>query len=164
MSPNEVTGDILSDKGDDEFWCALESIIDDYIGHRDSGTISDWKKKHFKDLYPDTCTPGQMIGDAISSVHRSLILHMMECHECGRLWIQKENSVNGYFAYSPDDEPENRMKVLGLNKPKPAEQDADDQLPARPESKAERTFKHQPRSRSALSAGSDIAWTLSQKK
>jgi hypothetical protein len=40
---------------------------------------------------------------------------MFECDQCGRLWIQEAVDVNKYRGYSPDDDPDSRVKVLGFN-------------------------------------------------
>lgn len=121
VGPNEVTGDILSDKSGDIFFDSVASVIDDFFAHFQTDRLSEWRTKHFNDLYPKDLSPGVMLHDALHSIYLGLRLAMMECDQCGRLWIQKAVGVNEYIAYSFDGS-SNRPKLLGLNQSPESEQ------------------------------------------
>lgn len=113
VCPNEVTGDILSDKSAEVFYDIIEDVIKDYLEHLRRGSIDQWRAKHFTDGYPNF-SGHEMIPDVVASRLLDLTLAMLECDKCGRLWIQTAPGVNQYRAYSPDDMA-TRAKVLGLN-------------------------------------------------
>lgn len=112
--PNEVTGKVLSDKSGDLFFDAIESVIDDYLSHLCEKSVKAWHDKHFKHGYPHDLSGGTMIHDILTSKFFDLTLSVMECDECGRLWIQTAPGVNSYRAYSPDAAVSGG-KVLGFN-------------------------------------------------
>ena len=113
VCPNEVTGSVLSDKSHDKFFGDVCSIINDCIEHDRRGDISGWMKKHFNDMYPKDLPVGEMIHDAIHSLHCGLTLAVMECDKCGRLWIQRKVGENHYREYVPGSP--DQIKVLGFN-------------------------------------------------
>jgi hypothetical protein len=113
--PNEVTGDILSEKSGEAFFEELASTIDDFFAHLQAGRVSDWRAKHFNDMYPKDLSPGTMLCDALNGRYMDLRLAMMECDRCGRLWIQKSGGEKEYVGYSFDGSG-HRPKVLGLNR------------------------------------------------
>src|SRR5262249_18023172 len=85
--PNEVTGDILSDKSGNAFFDGLASMIDDFFVCSRENRIPEWLAKHFNDGYPKDLSPGAMLHDALHELYLNLKLRMMECDKCGRLWI-----------------------------------------------------------------------------
>ena len=113
--PNEVTGFVLSDKSSDVFYSAISEVVGDFLKNFQSDSIEDWRAKHFNEIYPKDEPPGEMIHDVLTARLMDVTLAMFECDECGRLWIQESPGVNKYKAYSPDDGPETRAKILGLN-------------------------------------------------
>ena len=121
--PNEVTGDIISNKGYDAFSYFIEQVAEDFIKHRDAGDLEPWITKHFNKHYSRSCTPGQMIGDAVTHFFQNRTLDVWECDNCGSLLVQRSSGENRYTTYSPDKE-SNRMKVLGDNIIEEANKDA----------------------------------------
>jgi hypothetical protein len=119
LIPNEVTGSILSDKSADRFYENLSEVVTDFLTHQSQNQLQDWRTKHFNDVYPQDLPPGEMIHDILFGRLMSLTLEVMECDNCGRLWIQEAVGVNQWRGYSPDDAAESRMKVLGLNNQTP---------------------------------------------
>ena len=115
MCPNEVTGDVLSDRSGELFFEAIASVIDDFFAHFRADRVSEWRAKHFNDCYPKDLSPGAMLHDALHSVYLDLRLAMMECDQCGRLWIQKAVGQNDNMGYSFDGSG-HRPKILGLNR------------------------------------------------
>jgi hypothetical protein len=113
--PNEVTGSILSDMSNECFYESISEVGTDFLTHLSRGSINDWRTKYFNDGYPEDLPPGEMIHDILVGRFIALTLAMMECDNCGRLWIQEAVGVNQWRGYSPDDGAESRMKVLGLN-------------------------------------------------
>ena len=94
VCPNEVTGDVLSDKSAEAFHAAISSVVEDYLEHLQSGRVDQWRDRHFNEDYPTDLSGGEMIDDVLTSQLMSLTLAMLECDECGRLWIQTAPSVN----------------------------------------------------------------------
>ena len=113
--PNEVTGWLLSDKSGEQFFGAISQTIDDYLQHLAAGDIAGWRDKHFNEIYPDDISAGSMIHDVITSHFFDRTLAALECDNCGRLWLQEKPDINKYHAYSPDQSPEQRVKMLGHN-------------------------------------------------
>jgi hypothetical protein len=70
-------------------------------------------KKHFNDMYPKNLALGEMIHDAIHSLHCGLTLAVMERDKCGRLWIQRKIGENHYREYVPGSQ--DQIKVLVFN-------------------------------------------------
>jgi len=114
--PNEVTGHVLSDKSADVFYRDISEVVADFLKHQSDGRIADWRGKHFNDIYPKDEPPAEMIHDVLTGRLMDVTLAVLECDNCGRLWIQEAVGVNKYRGYSPDDEVGSRMKVLGLNR------------------------------------------------
>ncbi len=111
--PNEVTGRILSDKSSDKFFTDLCSIIEDCVEHDKRGDLGGWRKKYFNHFYPKDLPISEMLHDVIHTLHVNLTLDMMECDECGRLWIQEGVGKRKYQEYIPGSQ--DRKKVLGFN-------------------------------------------------
>lgn len=116
--PNEVTGDVLSDKSAEAFFDALTTITQDYLHHLKVGTVDNWRAQHFNEIYPDDLPGSEMIHDVLTSKLGELSLAMFECDQCARLWVQTKPGVNDYRGYSPDA-PDARVKVLGFNQVDP---------------------------------------------
>jgi hypothetical protein len=114
LCPNDVTGNVLSDKCAEAYYDTISTVIKDYLEHLSQNTIDQWRAKHFNDAYPPNEPGHEMIHDVLASRLRDLTLAMLECDKCGRLWIQTAPGVNQYRGYSPDD-PATRVKVLGFN-------------------------------------------------
>ena len=112
--PNDVTGDVLSDKSFNVLSDAIVSVVQDYLEHLQKGQVDEWRTQHLGNDYPDDLSAGDMIEDVLTSKFWDLTLAMFECDQCGRLWVQRAVGVNEYRGYSPDD-PESRVKILGLN-------------------------------------------------
>ncbi len=114
LVPNEVEGEILSNKGYHRYFDSMSEIIDDFLTHFQAGRLPDWRKKHLDPIYAENVTPGEMLADILQSAYTDLTLAMLECDQCGRLWVQKAVGENHYRPYAFDGE-EPRFKVLGLN-------------------------------------------------
>jgi hypothetical protein len=113
--PNEVTGWLLSDKSGESFFTTIHQTIDDYLQHAEKDDIAGWRRKHFNDIYPSDISAGSMIHDVLTSRFFDLTLATMECEQCGRIWVQRTPDMNHYHGYSPDDNDDSRIKLLGYN-------------------------------------------------
>jgi hypothetical protein len=113
--PNTVTGSILSDMSTELLSESISNVITDFLTHHATNQVHEWRAKHFNDIYPQDLPPSEMIHDILFGRLMSLTLEVMECDNCGRLWIQEAVGVNRWRGYSPDDATAPRMKVLGLN-------------------------------------------------
>jgi len=112
--PNEVTGDILSNKSAEVFFDGIVSTIDDFFVHFRADRLSEWREKYFNETYPKDLSPGNMLHDVLHGLYLKLRLAMMECDQCGRLWIQESSGKNMYHSYQFEGK-DGRPKVLGLN-------------------------------------------------
>jgi hypothetical protein len=117
--PNEVTGWLLSDKSGDAFFTLIREAIDDYCRHLANDDVERWRQKHFNDIYPTDLSAGHMIHDVLTNHFFRLTLAVMECDNCGRIWVQQKPDVNHYHGYCPDDLPQARPKLLGMNRAGP---------------------------------------------
>ena len=113
--PNEVTGDVLSDKSQEKFFDHIYQIVKIFFNHYEASTLHKWRRDHFNDCYPQDASPAEMIHDIIHARYCNLTLAMMECEECGRLWIQEKVGVNKYKPFAPEEKIDTLHKVLGLN-------------------------------------------------
>ena len=64
--PNEVTGNILSDKGFHVFADAIVASVQDCFEHFQKEQIGEWRVQNFGDDYPADLTVGDMIEDILS--------------------------------------------------------------------------------------------------
>jgi O-acetyl-ADP-ribose deacetylase (regulator of RNase III) len=112
--PNEVEGSVLSDKGYHLYFDSIQEVVDDFLAHFQAGRLPDWKIKHFNPNYPEHVPLGGMLADVLQSAYLNLTLAVLECDQCGRLWIQKEVGKNEYAPYAFDGT-DQRPKILGLN-------------------------------------------------
>jgi hypothetical protein len=110
--PNEVTGHILSDKSADAFTDALCDVVDELVAASIAGTLHEVRSKYFAEPYPRDCTAREMANDILYPRLLELSLSILECDQCGRLWIQDAPDRNTYRPYESE---ESRGKVLGLN-------------------------------------------------
>ena len=110
--PNEVEGHVLSDKSTDAFMDAVCNVVDELVTASAAGSLREVRSKHFADPYPEDCTPREMANDILFSRLLELSLGMLECDECGRLWVQATPNGNEYRPYESE---RTRGKVLGLN-------------------------------------------------
>lgn len=114
--PNEVTGHLLSDKSTDAFTDALCDVVEELVAASVAGTLLEVRAKYFADPYPKDCTPREMANDILYPRLLELSLEILECDECGRLWIQETPDGNKYRPYLSEKA---RRKVLGLNDARP---------------------------------------------
>lgn len=112
ISPNEVTGEILSNKSHESFFDDVAAIIKDCLEYSAQGKIEAWMNKHFS-VYPKSLPLSEMLHDALHIRHCNLTLGLMECDKCGRLWIQRSVGENYYREYVPAAQ--DNARVLGLN-------------------------------------------------
>ena len=112
--PNEVAGTILSDKSHEKFFDEVFSLINECLEHASQGKISEWTKKYFDEMYPKDLSLGQMLHDVLHTRYCNLTLAVLECHKCGRLWVERTVGENDYREYVPGTQ--DHVRVLGLNK------------------------------------------------
>ena len=106
---------MLSNKSADAYHEFVTFTVDDFLEHSQKDNLTEWCKKHFNEHYPiDTTPPCSMIHDVLISKYLSLCLAVLECDNCGRLWVQSKPAANHYVGYSPD-EVSQKTKVLGYN-------------------------------------------------
>jgi len=115
IEPNEVTGQVLSNRCYDAYFDQVSDWIEEFIVYREAGDLEPWLMKRFGEKYPRSLPISSIIHDILTGRFIELTLAMYECDECGRLWIQEEPGKNVYHGYSPD-EPKKRKKALGFNK------------------------------------------------
>ncbi|WP_459558497.1 hypothetical protein [Lacunimicrobium album] len=115
VSPNEVTGWLLSDKSGERFFTEIAELVNGYFQHLASNDLDAWRRQYFTADYPNDLSAGDEIHDALRSRFVDLTLSLMECDQCGRVWIQSKPDVNHYHAFMPEDEHDKGMKVLGYN-------------------------------------------------
>jgi hypothetical protein len=117
--PNSVTGLVLSCESDDVFHDSVVAWVTELLNCQKQGKIADWYAKHLPHWTPqkkfDDEIVGMMVSDMLIERLGDVGLDMMECDDCGRLWIREGVRSGDYRSYSPDDAAESRMKVLGLN-------------------------------------------------
>lgn len=115
QSPNEVTGWLLSDKSSEIFFDKMISVIDEYVEYKSQNKEVEFRKKNFNDMYPNDMNAGGMIHDVLISYFFSLTLDVLECKNCGNIWMQRNPDENFYLGYSPKGDVKNRKYVLGFN-------------------------------------------------
>lgn len=115
QSPNEVTGWLLSDKSSDFFFDKMISVIDEYVEYKSKGKETEFRSKNFNDAYPNDINAGGMIHDILISYFFSSTLDVLECKNCGNIWVQRNPDENFYLKYSPQDNVEDKKHVLGFN-------------------------------------------------
>ena len=93
----------------------IESVFADFFAHCDSDTIGKWKQKHFADRYPHDASPPRLTHDVPRPRYRDLNLCVMECEQCGRLWIQEAVGVNRCQSFAPEDHDDRGPRVLDFN-------------------------------------------------
>ena len=115
LSPNEVTGWLLSDKSGEFFFDKIDSVIDEYLEYKSQNKLAEFKLKYFNDIYPDDINAGGVIHDILIRYFRALTLAVMECKNCGSIWIQRTPDENFYLRYLLQDNIEGKKYVLGFN-------------------------------------------------
>lgn len=114
--PNEVTGDLLSCKNFELLSNYIEEVVSDFLNLQQQGRLDHWRSKYLNGPCSATIADFELISDVLTSKYSDLCLGVLECDECGRLWIQEEIGVNRYRAYSPNYDGPAPLKVLGLNR------------------------------------------------
>lgn len=113
--PNEVTGWLLSDKSGEFFFDKMVSVIDEYSEYQAKGKETEFRLKYFDETYPDDINPGGIVHDILTSYFFSLTLDVLECKNCGNIWVQKHPDENFYLKYSPQGNEKDKKQVLGFN-------------------------------------------------
>ena len=115
QSPNEVTGWLLSDKSSEFFFDKMISVIDEYVEYKSKGKEIEFRGKNLNEMYPNDINVGGMIHDILISYFFSSTLDVLECKNCGNLWVQRNPDENFYLKYSPQGNTGDVKHLLGFN-------------------------------------------------
>lgn len=115
QSPNEVTGWLLSDKSSEFFFDKMISVIDEYVEYKSKGKEIEFRGKNLNEMYPNDINVGGMIHDILISYFFSSTLDVLECKNCGNLWVQRNPDENFYLKYSPQGNTDDVKHLLGFN-------------------------------------------------
>ena len=61
---------------------------------------TEWIDENFGSDYPRDLDNSSMINDLISRLSLKYCVHVLECEQCGRIYVQEEPAVNSYAEYA----------------------------------------------------------------
>lgn len=101
--PNEVTGDLFSDKSKAVFFDFTQEILEEFLQNSGENNYQTLREKYFGEIYPSDSLVSEMIHDILYSAFLDLSLATLECDNCGRIHIQKEIGENQYLSFMPNN-------------------------------------------------------------
>lgn len=108
---NESEGRLFSQKRSQDFLDTLAEEIDKLIHALQVDKVDDWIAQNLGATYPNSIEYGEMIRDIMHDTLLNDALDVLECDECGRLWIQIPRT-DRYRGYAPEKEWNPEHKVL----------------------------------------------------
>ena len=95
-------GEIIPDKTFYDFFDKISDGIESLVEATKNGKRKEWIEQNFAaPPYPMDLTDAQMIGDIFSNFYNDLIKRIYQCENCGRIWIQVQNT-NNYVPFLPE--------------------------------------------------------------
>lgn len=100
-SSNESEGVLFSQSGAQDFLDALAELVDALTAAVRENTVNDWRSRNLGSTYPTDTSHGEMMRDIMYDKLLNDALDVLECRQCGRLWVQAPRT-NDYRAYAPN--------------------------------------------------------------
>jgi hypothetical protein len=101
--PCPTEGWILRDQDQQTYFDRASRDVAAFFAAVQSGRRDLWIAELFSTLYPTEVSDAEIVYDILTFHQQKLFLSIAECALCGRVWIQRDPSVNIYCSYCPDD-------------------------------------------------------------
>lgn len=102
-------GWLLRDQDAEQYYQDLSNDIAEFIDAILAGKRNEWLAKRFHNGYPTNLSNAQVIQD-LRHAH-SVDLSVIQCSNCGRLWVQEQPFANKWRSFRPDGEWKDTLAV-----------------------------------------------------